>query len=96
VRRATSRSSRYAEASTRRVRVHSAKTFKPLAVLESHRDSVYIVAFAPTRPDAPSGYGTSDDEDDAGATPKRKRTRAWLAAAGKDMRISLWSLYEPA
>lgn len=77
------------------IRVHSAKTFKPLAVLSFHRDSVYVVAFAPTRPTAPIGYATSESEDDDPA-PRRKKTRAWLAAAGKDQRISLWELYPPA
>jgi len=81
--------------------VHSCKTFKALAALPFHRDSVYAVAFAPTAPvrqatkrAAPSAGGDSDDEDDGDdRLDGEGRPRAWLAAAGKDQRISLWELY---
>jgi len=68
------------------IRVHSAKTFKPLAVLEYHRESVYCVAFA----------DIASSSDDASASPDQRKNKAWLAAAGKDERISLWELYPPS
>ena len=79
------------------VRVHSAKTFKPLAVLEYHRESVFAVAFASTRNYAKEGEGKAYETSRAPKyqTRELRRRRAWLAAAGKDERISLWELYPP-
>jgi WD40 repeat protein len=71
------------------VRVHSAKTFKPLAVLEYHRESVYCVAFA--------DVASSSNHQSASLEKEfMGKGRPWLAAAGKDERISLWELYPPS
>jgi hypothetical protein len=79
------------------VRVHSAGSFKPLAILDLHKDSVYAVAFAPlstklgNRGAVGEEEGEDEDEDEdrgGGRVP-----RAWLAAGGKDERISLWEVY---
>lgn len=62
-----------------RIRIHSTKSFRTLAVLEYHKDSLYALAFAPLLPN-----------DNSEETPT---IRAWLAASGKDERISLWEIY---
>lgn len=81
------------------VRIHSAKTFKPLALLEYHRDSVYAVAFSSvTSSGLGNGQLTPEDDslpDEPSGLSGGPR-RAWLAAGGKDERISLWELYPPA
>lgn len=68
--------------------MHSANTFKPLAVLEYHRDSVFCVAFADVVSSAQSSASLELE--------KKIMGKAWLAAAGKDERISLWELYPPS
>jgi hypothetical protein len=75
------------------VRVHSALSFKPLAVLEYHRDSLYSLAFQSVLRKN-TGEGTHQSKDNL--HKRKKERRAWLAIAGKDERISLWSLYPPA
>ncbi|GAA95693.1 hypothetical protein E5Q_02350 [Mixia osmundae IAM 14324] len=59
------------------VRIRSIKTFKPLAILSFHRDTVNAVAFAPVMQPKQTG----------------KPARAWVAAGSIDMRISLWEIY---
>ncbi|KAM0755087.1 WD40 repeat-like protein [Meredithblackwellia eburnea MCA 4105] len=73
------------------VRVYSARTGAPLAVLSYHRMSLHALAFAPVL--GHQGIlveDESDSEDDEDEKP-----RAWLAAGGKDTRITLWEVYPP-
>jgi hypothetical protein len=72
------------------VRVHSATSFKPLAVLDLHKESVYTVAFAPLSIEAEEEHEVSEEEEE---TDNGSRVRAWLASGGKDERISLWEIY---
>ena len=90
---------RSAHVLSRSVRIHSAKTFKPLAVLEYHRDSVYAVAFSSIALSASEDEQATAEHDNVPAGPSRPSggpRRAWLAAGGKEERISLWELYPPA
>ncbi|CAD6569962.1 MAG: ASTRA complex subunit [Cyphobasidiales sp. Tagirdzhanova-0007] len=79
------------------IRVHSVATFRPLAVLEYHRESVFTVAFASVNESKDGQHKKAmlqeGSEHDRVVRPRR---RAWLAAAGKDERISLWELYPPS
>ncbi|KZT53245.1 WD40 repeat-like protein [Calocera cornea HHB12733] len=71
------------------IRLYSTKTFKSLGALAYHRDSCYAVAFACLHPrQRDPNDDDSDDEQEAD-----KRTR-WLAAGGKDTRVSIWELMD--
>lgn len=83
-----------------RIRLFSAATFKPLGTLAYHRESVQALAFGNRESNLLSGAdeeasvlelgdeSDSDDEQDADVGPRSR----WLASAGKDRRIALWSL----
>ncbi|KAI1615067.1 WD40-repeat-containing domain protein [Exophiala viscosa] len=92
-----------------RVRVYSAKTLKELAVLKWHTLGCYATAFAVIDPDDDSHENneTGSSNDHATEVVSRptaldliKQQRAenarlthWLAAGGKDGKISLWDIY---
>ncbi|GAA6058717.1 hypothetical protein JCM10212_003405 [Sporobolomyces blumeae] len=78
------------------VRLYSAKTLQPLAVLSHHRQAVQAVAFAPvvaavpgrrqiTR-SAPSRAAVDDDDDREGQGPERSRSgaRRWIVVDDDD------------
>ena len=91
-----------------RIRVYSAKAMRELAVLKWHKDGCYAVAFATIDPEKIRQDGTStgstiadlghshprsalgDIKDQRDA---RAQTTHWLAAGGKDGKISLWDIY---
>ena len=91
-----------------RIRVYSFKTMEELAVLKWHKDGCYSVAFAKcdaggtehsVRVTAPTQRGPSA-LDTGSALDKIKLDRQakaqkthWLAAGGKDGKISLWDMY---
>ena len=98
---------RHATRSSCRLRLYSAKTLAPLAVLSLHRLSLQAIAFAPilpqrTRPPAAAARGAfadpeadsddSDDEDGGGGASTSNR-RLWLATGGQEAKISLWEPY---
>jgi ASTRA-associated protein 1 len=84
-----------------RVRVYSTKTMKELAVLKWHQDGCYSTAFATVHGEA------ADEASQSGRTivhetalDRIKFERSfqaqrmhWLAAGGKDGKISLWDIY---
>lgn len=92
-----------------RIRVYSAKTLQELAVLKWHQDGCYSVAFADIFPlDALEGCSESGGDQALAASKKstdsalevikyqrsmKSRTTHWLAAGGKDGKISLWDMY---
>ena len=90
-----------------RIRVYSIKTMRELAVLKWHREGSYAVAFADVHhnvepgsevPRNPStqitkvGNGAALDVIKQERSIKAQKTH-WLAAAGKDGKISLWDIY---
>ncbi|KIV93791.1 hypothetical protein PV10_04979 [Exophiala mesophila] len=91
-----------------RVRVYSSKTMQELAVLKWHKDGCYATAFADvgeSERTSPSWPGmTESTSRDAARIPsaletikhdreeKARRTH-WLAAGGKDGKISLWDVF---
>ncbi|KAF9965173.1 ASTRA complex subunit, partial [Mortierella alpina] len=118
-----------------RIRIFSARAFKPLAVLKHHRESLYCLDTAdvqeagelyvpltgpattvqrddtednagqddePRRPanvtsedESESESESEDDSDDEDALAERRlwSKRHWIAAGGKENRISLWEIY---
>lgn len=91
-----------------RIRVYSSKTLNELAVLKWHQDGCYSTAFAeiltPAVTDVSSSEETkeitraSSDSNPALKIIKEQRSsRAqrthWLAAGGKDGKVSLWDIY---
>ena len=92
-----------------KIRVYSAKTIKELAVLTWHKMGCYVVAFARVEPSQNSGKGdtkalatkttaVSVTNGSALDTIKHQRSAKaqsthWLAAGGKDGKISLWDIY---
>ena len=88
-----------------RVRVYSCKTLKELAVLKWHQVGVYSTAFAEIDTDPETVVSSASDAANEIATTtnaldmiklareeKARRTH-WLAAGGKDGKISLWDIY---
>ena len=80
-----------------RLRIYSAKTTRELAVLSWHKVGCYSTAFADLteRPNAPaqsSADGAALDIIRHERRLKAQRTH-WLAAGGKDGKISLWDIY---
>ncbi|OZJ05423.1 hypothetical protein BZG36_01652 [Bifiguratus adelaidae] len=81
-----------------KARIFSAKTFKPLAVLDYHRDSLYTLDIAPVmtrsvgQTDA-SSQPTSSTALTIGSRSVERKAQHLLACAGKDERISLWDIY---
>ncbi|GAA5958552.1 hypothetical protein JCM8115_002503 [Rhodotorula mucilaginosa] len=91
------------------LRLYSAKTLAPLAVLSLHRLSLQAIAFAPVPPsrihpttaaaahgvssDPGTGSDTDDDEDGGGGASTSNRRRLWLATGGQETKISLWEPY---
>jgi ASTRA-associated protein 1 len=73
-----------------RVRLYSTKTMKALGVLQYHKDGCSATAFAKSL-DCTDGDDDSDDDDEMTGEEKMARCR-WLAAGGKDCRVSLWAL----
>jgi ASTRA-associated protein 1 len=86
-----------------RVRVYSAKTLKELAVLKWHKEGCYSTAFADVSPTKDTSVTDSVDQNKAVVTSaldtikQQRATKAqhthWLAAGGKDGKISLWDIY---
>jgi WD40 repeat protein len=90
-----------------RIRVYSAKAMRELAVLKWHKEGCYAVSFATIHPEHVRGnteLGSTIRELDASLqssaldaikdqrNAKAKNTH-WLAAGGKDGKISLWDIY---
>ncbi|GAA5985103.1 hypothetical protein JCM10908_002524 [Rhodotorula pacifica] len=88
------------------LRLYSAKTLAPLAVLSLHRLSLQAIAFAPTTLTSSYAlggtlYDSSEEEEDSDkeagntAADSRKggRLRMWLATGGQESKISLWEPY---
>lgn len=85
-----------------RVRVYSAKTMKELAVLKWHKEGCYAVAFAEVIENEAVQMSQAEgiltprsnalDVIRAERDAKAQRTH-WLAAGGKDAKISLWEVY---
>lgn len=86
-----------------RVRIYSAKTVKELAVLKWHKAGCYSTAFAHLNP-LEDSISVADDGDAQAVTKsaleiikQERNTKAqrthWLAAGGKDGKISLWDIY---
>jgi ASTRA-associated protein 1 len=85
-----------------RVRVYSAKTLKELAVLKWHKDGVSSTAFANVLDELGNTASAIEDGNSVSKSPldiirehrnlKAQRTH-WLAAGGKDGKISLWDLF---
>ena len=71
------------------MRLYSTKSFKSLGTLAYHKDNCHALAFASTFRD--KECGGNEDEDDMTDEEKRQRGR-WLIVAGKDNRVSIWSL----
>lgn len=89
-----------------RIRVYSTKTLKELAVLKWHQDGCYSVAFAyiftteTTASSTEEKFSVSLAESSNSALNMIKHQRSisarrthWLAAGGKDGKISLWEIY---
>ncbi|CAO3575197.1 unnamed protein product [Mortierella alpina] len=118
-----------------RIRIFSARAFKPLAVLKHHRESLYCVDMADVQeaggisvsePGSPASAKRDDTENNAGQDDESMRLqdvasndgseseseseddsdeeaavanrrlwskRHWIAAGGKENRISLWEIY---
>jgi ASTRA-associated protein 1 len=92
-----------------RIRVYSAKTLKELAVLKWHQDGCYSVAFADILMLDRQEMSHGTDEDEMAMIPKtspgsaldiikhqrsvKARMTHWLAAGGKDGKISIWDIY---
>lgn len=82
----------------RRLRLYSAKSLQPLAVLSHHRSSLQALDFAPLEPDKDGcrvdSNDDSDSEDDRGRA-EGGRAKAWVAAGGQEAKVSLWEVYPP-
>lgn len=86
-----------------RVRVYSVKTMKEIAVLKWHKQGIYAVALAQvTEADAvvsqqPDQNSTMQKRNALDVIKTERTTKAqrthWLAAGGKDAKISLWDLF---
>ena len=90
-----------------RIRVYSAKAMRELAVLKWHKEGCYAVCFATIDLEQvreSPGSGSSDRElvperqsSALEAIKDQRNARAqnthWLAAGGKDGKISLWDIY---
>lgn len=118
-----------------RIRIFSAKTLKPLAVLKHHREGLYCLDMAQihevdgisvseagssatinrdevadntaqdkesrqprhvaTEDEGESGSSSEDDSEEESALMDRRlwSKRHWIAAGGKENRISLWEIY---
>jgi WD40 repeat protein len=90
-----------------RTRVYSAKAMRELAVLKWHKEGCYAVSFAMIYPDrvresTPIGSTgrellLSRQSSALDAIKDQRNSRAqnthWLAAGGKDGKISLWDIY---
>ncbi|GAA5991037.1 hypothetical protein JCM11641_006598 [Rhodosporidiobolus odoratus] len=93
------------------LRLNSAKTLSPLAVLSHHRTSLQAVAFSPLSSlnsssplrrtplsslvDAEGDDEEGSDNEEDGKEEEKGRGRKWLAAAGQEGKISLWEVYPP-
>jgi WD40 repeat protein len=90
-----------------RIRVYSAKAMRELAVLKWHKDGCYAVAFASINPEkdcsrtpaisnsrgvVPAHQGSALDTIKEQRSVQAQNTH-WLAAGGKDGKISLWDIY---
>jgi ASTRA-associated protein 1 len=90
-----------------RIRVYSAKAMRELAVLKWHKDGCYAVAFASINPErdrsntpaiwndrevVPAHQGSALDAIKEQRSVRAQNTH-WLAAGGKDGKISLWDIY---
>jgi WD40 repeat protein len=90
-----------------RIRVYSAKSMRELAVLKWHKDGCYAVAFASVNPEKdrsstpvistgreviPAHQGSVLDAIKEQRSARAQNTH-WLAAGGKDGKISLWDIY---
>jgi len=88
-----------------RIRVYSAKTMKELAVLKWHKDGCYAVAFADTDATIRNRVMMGAEAELSPLLAKsaldvikqeratKAQTTHWLAAGGKDGKISLWDIY---
>lgn len=85
-----------------RVRVYSTRTMKELAVLKWHKEGCYAVAFAgvtdnevvePTREQNNTRQKRNALEIIKLEREVKAQRTHWLAAGGKDAKISLWDVY---
>ncbi|GJN93633.1 hypothetical protein Rhopal_006690-T1 [Rhodotorula paludigena] len=85
------------------LRLYSAKTLQPLAVLSHHRTALQSLSFAPLAPHRRSTTrsseallgGDAEDEEEGEGDGGGEEGRAWLAAGGQEGKVSLWSVYPP-
>ncbi|KAG9304452.1 hypothetical protein G9A89_020015 [Geosiphon pyriformis] len=71
-----------------KVRVFSAKTLKPLAILSYHTQSIQTLAFSHVKSDVEKEPENSENSSNETEEPKN-----YLVVGGKDARISLWEIY---
>lgn len=92
-----------------RIRIYSTKTLKELAVLKWHQDGCYSVAYADTLSLGLHEMPSEAGQDQALVASRNSTNSAldvirqqrsikaqmthWLAAGGKDGKISLWNIY---
>lgn len=86
-----------------RIRIYSMKTMKALAVLKWHKEGCYAVAFArvvdpeivhPQQPEQSTMIGQRNALEVIRLEREVKARRThWVAASGKDAKISLWDVY---
>jgi hypothetical protein len=82
----------------RRLRLYSAKSLQPLAVLSHHRSSLQALDFAPLEPEGEGFLIGGDDEtdsEDEGGPADGGRQKAWVATGGQEAKVSLWEVYPP-
>ncbi|BGP34618.1 Astra associated protein 1 Asa1 [Rhodotorula toruloides] len=76
------------------LRLYSAKSLQPLAVLSHHRSSLQALDFAPLEPDEASSSIDSNDDSDSEA--EGGVAKAWVATGGQEAKVSLWEAYPPS
>lgn len=85
-------------ADLRRLRLYSAKSLQPLAVVSHHRSSIQALDFAPLEPESKGFLAGEDDDtdsDEEGGLAGRGRAKAWVATGGQEAKVSLWEVYPP-
>ena len=91
-----------------KVRIYSTKNLKELAVLRWHKDGCYAVEFgylgAVFKAEGAVGGDSADTQLQkretavtsmmvSAAREKREQERHWVAAGGKDGKVTLWEVY---
>lgn len=91
-----------------RIRIYSSKTMNELAVLKWHKDGCYATDFAEVIADDQRGHVDQEVHSDGGTElasrmtaldhikqerDLKARSTHWLAAGGKDGKVTLWEVY---